>query len=290
MAAITEQRAQAVLHEYAHALAGAPLSAHTRRAYRSRVAGFLRWLAIGALALPGDPLGDPRARDRAVAAYRSWLTTVRGARPTTVNAALTALDHFYRHLRLGPAATDREELPASVRRALPADQVQALLATVDAHGSPRDRAITYTLLFTGVRVAELVGLDMSDLHLAARSSHLLVRDRDGAGSRRVPIEPPPRPALRAWLGERLRWAGAGATEALFVNRRGGRLSTRSVDALVSELGEEAGLSGQTGPLTPRVLRHTCGARLLRAGEDPAAVAHRLGHRRSDTVRGYAGAG
>ena len=282
MATITQRRARDVLAEYERALAGAPLAAQSRRAYRSRVAGYLRWLTMVTLA--GDPLSEPPARDRAVSRYRAWLTTVHAARPTTVNAALTALDHFYRQLRLGPATTGREEIPASVRRALPPEAQHRLLRAADEQPSTRDRAIAYTLLFTGVRVAELVALDVTDLHPAARPSRLVVRD--GAG-REIPLHRTPQPVLASWLADRRRWAGARQDPALFLNRRGGRLSTRSVDDLVARLGEWAGVPGEAGGrLTPRVLRHTFGASLVRAGTDLPLVAALMGHKRLDSTRHY----
>ncbi|QSB16248.1 tyrosine-type recombinase/integrase [Natronosporangium hydrolyticum] len=279
-AAVTETRAAAVLAEYERALAGAPLAAHTSRAYRSRVATYLRWLQT--VDAPEDPLGTPAGRDHAVRAYQQWLRT-RQAQPTTVNAVLTALDHFYRQLRLGPAATGREELPASVRRALPPEAQQQFLATADAHGSPRDRAIAYTLLLTGVRVAELVALDLPDIQLAD-GGRLVVGRPGSPGHREVPVGRPGQPVLRAWLVERPRWSGSDDSGAVFLNRRGGRLSTRSVDELIARLGRLAGVADAAHPLTPQGLRRTFGAGLLATGADLAVVAARLGHRRLDTTR------
>jgi hypothetical protein len=92
-----------VLSDYRAALATAALSPHARRGYASRVAGFLDWLDTGPdLGADVDPLAQPTGRDYAVRDYRSWLKTVRRATPWTVNAHLTALDHFYaHHLGLG---------------------------------------------------------------------------------------------------------------------------------------------------------------------------------------------
>lgn len=213
--------------------------------------------------------------------YRAWLET-RGVRPTTLNAVLTALDHFYRHLRLGPAAIGRQEVPAAVRRALPPDQRQSLLRAADQQADPRDRAIAYTLLFTGVRVAELVALDLADLRLAAADSRLLVRAPAATVGREVPLHRRSLPTLREWRAARRRWSPLVDPTALFLNRQGGRLSTRSVGELVARLGELAGLTGTR--LTPQTLRHTFGASLLDAGADLALVAVLMGHKRLDTTR------
>lgn len=295
MAAIGPDRARAVLAEYERALAGAPLAPQSRRAYRSRVAGYLRWLTTATAT--GDPLSDAGARDRAVARYRTYLATVHSARPTTVNAVLTALDHFHLHLRLGKAALPREEVPASVRRALPLDAQHRLLRAADELPA-RDRAIAYTLLYTGVRVSELVALDVPDLRPVDRPDRLVVPARASgsgraageghrAGPREIPLHRAPRPALRAWLAERRRWSAADRVPALFLNRRGGRLSTRWVDDLIARLGERAEVADHGRPhLTPQTLRHTFGTRLAGAGADPVLVASLMGHRRLDSVHRY----
>lgn len=99
-------RVEQLLADYDRALAGSLLAAHSRRAYRSRVAGYLAWLAT--TDYPGDPLADPHTRNHAARDYRTWLTTRQRRRPATANAALTALDHFY-----SPSASAR---PPPARR------------------------------------------------------------------------------------------------------------------------------------------------------------------------------
>jgi len=94
----------------------AGLSRHTRRAYASRLAGYLRWLDGAAIPAAGDPTGadplaDAWARDFAVRDYRTWLLTVAKRSPATINAHLTAIDAFYTHLGLGAAHADRIDLP-----------------------------------------------------------------------------------------------------------------------------------------------------------------------------------
>lgn len=287
MASVSEGRARAVLAEYELALGRAPLAAHSRRAYLSRVAGYLRWLT-GADLGGADPLGEPRARDIAVAAYRAWLSTNPDRKPTTVNAVLTALDHFYSHLHLGPALGDREPRPAEAGpRVLDQDEQRRFLAAVESHDSVRDRAIAYALFFTGVRVGELVALDLADVRLRARPRRLIVWEGKGAGYREVPLSTEPRPTLRQWVYERDAWRGSDGP-AFFLNRRGGRLSTRSVDDLVARLGRAAGIvDTEERPTTPHVLRHTYGSRLLGGGADVPRVAELMGHKRLETTRQYA---
>lgn len=105
-----------------------------------------------------------------------------------------------------------------------------------------------------------------------------------------PRERPQRscPTLRDWINERLEWPKIGSLAALLLNRRGGRLSTRSVDDLVVRLGHEAGIAGshEQPPVTPNALRHTFGTRLLHQGIDVVVVADLMGHKRLDTARRY----
>lgn len=293
MAVISAKRARDVLGEYERALAGSRLAPGTRRAYHSRVAGYLDWLSgneVGGSDLGGgDPLADPAARDRAVEEYRSWVKSERAAKPTTVNAVLTALDHFYEHLRLGAAVVVRDELPDATARVLSRPEQWRFLQAVERHESVRDQAIGYALFYTGVRVAELVALDVPDIQTTARRARVIVRPSRHSRYRELPLESDAtdaRQALRGWMRERDRWPGADASSAFFLNRRGGRLTTRWISELVVRLGETAGIGGQAGPITPNVLRHTFAARLLHAGADIVLVAELMGYKRLDTARPF----
>jgi integrase/recombinase XerC len=296
LALISADHAQAVLEAYESSGAMSTLADQSRRAYRSRVAGYLSWLTsaeIGGSDLGGgDPLSDLRARDRAVEEYRSWVVSERRARPSTVNAMLTALDHFYGHLGLGPATVGREEQPEPAPRILDEGQQSRFLRAVARSASLRDRAIASTLYYTGVRVAELVSLDLPDVVVSRQSGRVVVRapdDRSGRRHRAIPLDAEPVHVLRGWKRERRTWAGADRLPALFLNRRGGRLTPRSVDDLVVRLGREAGIAADAqgaAQVTPHVLRHTVAARLLRGGADIMAVADLMGHKSLDTTRRY----
>ena len=289
MALISEDRASVVLEEYGRTLAHSTLADQSRRAYRSRVAGYLAWLAgdsVGGSDLGGgDPLSDRTARDRAVQEYHSFVVGERGARPSTANAILTALDHFYGQLRLGPAEAVREDQPASPPRILTDEQQRSFLSTVARHESVRDRAVACALFYTGVRVTELVALDTRDLVVGRSKARVIVRE-SGGQSREIPLRPEPVPVLRDWIRERRRWPDTGSHEALFLNRRGGRLTSRSVDELVVRLARAAGIWDDGIQVTPHVLRHTFAARLLIDGADIMTVAALMGHKRLDTTRRY----
>src|SRR5579859_6369903 len=92
-----------------------PLSANTRRTYRTRAAQYCTYLA-GTPTAAGDPLREHHAATYAVRDYRTWLKMVRKARPSSVNLALAALDHFYRFLGLDRPDVPREDLPQAAPR------------------------------------------------------------------------------------------------------------------------------------------------------------------------------
>ncbi len=85
------------------------------------------------------------------------------------------------------------------------------------------------------------------------------------------------------MEERQDWPGASTNPALFLNHRGGRLTTRSARDILAELAGEARLDEE---FTSHVLRHTFGTTLVRAGHDLVLVAELMGHRRLETTRGY----
>jgi integrase len=184
--------------DYRAGLDRAGVSEHTRRAYASRVAGYLRWLAGTDLAderAVGDPTGaDPladtwardfaardfaardfAARDFAARDYRVWPLTVAKKAPNTVNAHLTAVDAFYTHRGLGPAHAGRVDLPQQAPRALE----EAELRGAERRPSVRDKTIMRTLHYAGVRAAELVALDVDDVPTTARTGKVIVRAGKG---------------------------------------------------------------------------------------------------------------
>jgi integrase/recombinase XerC len=138
------------------------------------------------------------------------------------------------------------------------------------------------LFFAGLRVSELVALDVGDISISARKGRLVVRSGKGDAYREVALNAEVREALQKWLAEREEFLDAGSS-GLFLNRRGGRLSSRAVDLIVRRFGEEANLDR---PASAHVLRHTCMTSLVRAGNDLVMVAEIAGHKRLETTRRY----
>ncbi len=267
-----------MLTGYVSWLEGRPLAARSRQAYGHQVRRYLAWLGDRS-PVDGDPLADGAARDWAVRDYKRHLKAVERWKPASVNLALAALESFYTQLGLGRPVVRREELPASAPRALSEEQQRRLLRMAERR-SARDRAIVVVLLYTGLRLAELVALDVDDVRVSARKGLVVVRSGKGDAYREVPLNALVRQVLEEWLGERQARAAEGE-RALFVGRGGRRLSKRSVDDVVRRLGQDAGVT-----LSAHVLRHTFLTRMVRQGSDLVLVAELAGHRRLETTRRY----
>ncbi len=258
-----------------------PVSTRTRQAYATNVGRFCGWLA----AIPfeyGDPLVETHARDYAVRDFKAHLKTVGRAAPSSVNLALAAVDHFYRFLGLGPAQVRREQLPAQAPRALDSDEQRRLLRAAERTPVVRDRAIVRLLFYAGLRLGECAALDLDDLRLSARKGHVVVRSGKGDAYREVPLHHDARTALGEWLAQRSARFPHSGEKALWLSRLGRRLSARSIDAVVRQLGRDVGID-----LSPHDLRHTCFTNLVRAGVDLVLVAELAGHKRLETTRRYA---
>lgn len=273
-----------ILDEYAAALDHAPLSAETRRTYRSRVRMFLAWLADYTATYTADPLTDRQARDWAVRDYRMWLLRDGPARRSRVyvNSALTALDDFCTRRGLGKADIAREDLPKNAPRALEERARIRWLRAVEAHLSPRGRCIALIPYYAGARISEVVRLDVDDIQMSARKGRLRLYGKGGK-FREVDIHPKLRTELQLWLDERPNWPRADDNRALFLNAKGGRLSARAAGGIIAEIARTAGLDD---PTTAHVLRHTLATTLVRGKADLVLVAEILGHARLETTRRY----
>ena len=275
---LDERRAQ-LLGGYLNWLEARPLAARSRQAYGHQVRRYLVWLGDRS-PVDGDPLVDGDARDWAVRDYKRHLKAVERWKPASVNLALAALDSFYTQIGLGRPIVRREELPARAPRALSEEQQRRLLRMCE-RASARDRAIVVVLLYTGLRLAELVALDVDDVKMSARKGIVVVRSGKGDAYREVPLNALVRQVLaEEWLKERPKLA-AESERALFVGRSGRRLSKRSVDDVVRGPGKDAGVK-----LSAHALRHTFLTRMVRQGSDLVLVAELAGHRRLETTRRY----
>ncbi|MEW6322993.1 MAG: tyrosine recombinase XerC [Acidobacteriota bacterium] len=275
------------------------LSAHTVRAYESDIAQYLRATAAG-LARPVSAL-TPRDLDlTSVRAYLAALGRTGQARASMARK-LSALRTFVRFLRReGVLAHDPAALVVAPRRDqtipthLTEAEMAALLETPDATTAlgRRDRAILELFYASGLRLSELVGLDLEDVSLSQRVLRVVGK---GGKERQVPFNAAAERALRAWLKDRavLRFERHGEVprqgtrrapgDPLFVNYRGSRLTGRSVHRLV--LRSMAQCSARTG-VSPHALRHSFATHLLQRGADLRVIQELLGHARISTTQRY----
>jgi integrase/recombinase XerC len=259
------------------------VSHHTVRAYESDLAQFLAHVAAEA-GVRRSAL-EPSALTRT--ALRSFLVAVhaRGGSRATAARKLAAVRTFLRYLRReGLIDADPGALVRAPRREvrMPAhlseDEMVALVeaaAGEDPLGR-RDRAILELFYASGLRLSELVGLDLEDVNLGSKIVRVLGK---GGRQRLVPFNASTASAIRAYLTHR----GARDTEALFLNHRGGRLTVRSVDRIVRRY---AMASGARPGISPHALRHSFATHLLQRGADLRVIQELLGHARLGTTERY----
>ncbi len=260
------------------------LSSATLRAYRREVLSFLAFVA--------DELGVDAPMDVTATSLRAYLALLhsRGLRPRSVARGLAALRTYFRFLvaegAIQSSPADAVPHPQDVKTTPEvADRysIEGLLEGFpDTAAGRRDRAAMELLYAAGLRVSELVALDLDDIKLEQR----MVRVRGkGRKERLVPFGRPAAEAVRRYLGDRARWRRGivDGDEPLFVNQRGGRLSDRSVRR---QLDRAVRQTADVNHLHPHALRHAFATHLLEAGMDLRAIQELLGHSSLATTQIY----
>jgi integrase/recombinase XerC len=146
----------------------------------------------------------------------------------------------------------------------------------------RDRLMLELLYGCGIRNSELTGINLDDIRLSAEA--ILIRGK-GKKERYVPFGDAVKAGLSVYLPERQKCLGARGKQcaALLINRRGGRLTTRSVGRIIKKIAVAKGLSPDVHPHT---LRHAFGTHMLEEGADLRAIQELLGHERLATTQRY----
>jgi len=229
-------------------------------------------------------------------AVRSYLAALHRGQLARRSIArhLSALRSFFRwacregHLEKNPArGVPAPRLPKTLPRALTLSDTEDLLDADPKGGFPeRDRALFELLYATGMRVSEASGLDLEDLDFSSRLCRVTGK---GGKERIVPFGEAAADALSEYLPARAARRGQagfseeGEGEPLFVNVRGGRLTTRSMARLLKRRLAAAGLPAE---ISPHALRHTFATHLLEAGADLRAIQELLGHASLSTTQKY----
>ncbi len=258
-------------------------SPHTLRAYRADLSELTDYLSRAGVEDPA------KVRPKML---RGWLVELdeRRLARTSIQRKLSAARSFFTSLleagvlEVHPATGLRQ---ARSRRPLPGhletSEIEALLAAPDVltPAGRRNRALLELMYSAGTRAAETVGLDRRDVDLARGIA--LVRGK-GRKERLAPLGSHALRALRGYLDDPERPRGVRPdTQAVFLNLRGRRLTTRSVARIVERCALSAGLRRHT---TPHTLRHSFATHLLDAGADLRSVQELLGHAHLTTTQIY----
>ena len=278
-------------------------SPHTVAAYDSDLSQFLSFAAT----LQRKTRGDLRPADFDLATVRAFMADLyrQGQARSSVSRKLSALRTFARYLRregwiegdpVALAATPKRE--QKVPAHLSVDEMSTLLATPDASVplGRRDRAILELFYASGLRLSELVGLDVEDVNLSARMVRVMGK---GSKERIVPFNDASKKAIAEWMKDRVGLVSAArqttkgtkstkdtrktAQDPLFVNFRGSRLTGRSVQRLVARY---VALCSTRFGISPHALRHSFATHLLERGADLRAIQELLGHVQLSTTQRY----
>jgi integrase/recombinase XerD len=257
------------------------LSTHTVDAYARDLVGFGAWLVDEGVAL--DEVEEARIAGYLVSLSRNGLSARSQAR------ALSAIRGLFRFLvREGKLRHDPAELlegPRLLRKLPGVLSREEVVGLLDAPSGKkpnriRDRAMLHTMYAAGLRVSELVELDLGDINL---EEGFLSAVGKGNKRRIVPIGVHARAAVAEYLAEvRPRWARP-ASRACFVTARGRAMSRQAFWALVKKYARAAGI---TKPISPHKLRHSFATHLLTGGADLRSVQTMLGHADISTTQIY----
>ncbi|MGB0768467.1 MAG: site-specific tyrosine recombinase/integron integrase [Phycisphaeraceae bacterium] len=290
-------------------------SPYTARCYGADLRQYVEHLESDHAAEPASATVAQEMNDNSDDTPRTIADKLKQADPMVVRGFLSHLDQF----GYSPATTARKiatlrsfykwmnkrgiieanpmlliRTPKQTKRlpkAITVEQVEQLLSAPDNRETlgARDRAILETLYSTGVRVSELVDLNRNDLDHAGQTMH--VRGK-GKKERIVPLGSHAMAAIRHYLTllepdprfSALRQESmTNAGVALFVNKNGGRLSSRSVRRKLDKYLKEAGLDPQ---ISPHTLRHSFATQMLAGGADLRVVQELLGHSNINTTQVY----
>jgi integrase/recombinase XerC len=235
----------------------------------------------------GHDLYLDRINPLMIRSYLSLLFQKNGA--TSIARKLSSLRSMFKYfvkkgvIDQNPAKViNSPKLPKKLPKFLNVDEINALLTAkfdLTKYGL-RDRTILELLYSSGLRVSELVALNIEDVDL----TECLVRIKGkGNKERLVPIGEKAKQALNTYLSDRINTPIIRDPNAIFLNKNGTRLTVRSVQRLVSRMTQEIGLSKNA---TPHMIRHSFATHMLGSGADLRSIQELLGHKSLSTTQRY----
>ncbi len=249
------------------------LSPRTRAAYQYDLAKFADWLQK----TQGQDLDIDRIGIQHIKDYLAFLQEDRKLKPTTLSRVISTLRAFFKFcvrqemLKSSPAeAIYNPKIPKRLPVFLIESELQRLLAAPDPEdpSAVRDYAILVTLGFTGVRLQELVGLNVTDIDFERKTIKVFGK---GAKERLIPLNDLVIRALREWMNVR----PVAVDTAVFLNMRERRLSGRSVENIVKKYVRRAGIAKLK--VSPHKLRHTFATLLHVNDVDLLEIQTLMGH-------------
>lgn len=264
-------------------------SPHTRKNYVVDIQQFASFIQKKLPEISSDVPGKIKLIDAAV--VRDYMSAMWNEwSPSSMARKLASLRTFFNYCqRLGFVSNNpakevaTPKIPKRVPKFLTVDEVFTLIDTavdVGALGS-RDRAILELLYASGIRVSELVGLNLDDVDLTSHTVRVLGKGRK---ERIVPMGEKACLALVKYLEQRKALLKDESIErGFFLNRHGGRLTARSIERLLAKYLRRCGIQKT---VTPHVLRHTFATHLLGAGADMRGIQELLGHSSLSTTQKY----
>jgi tyrosine recombinase XerC len=264
------------------------VSANTVDAYRADLESFVTFLCNDYFTIGRDLLELRRIDHLTIRSYLAFLGRKKLAR-SSIARQLSALRSFFKYLmREGAVEANPARTVATPKREkqLPSVMQTGEVALLIEQADPstplgaRDRAFLELLYASGLRISELVGIDLDDFELRAK---LVKVHGKGSKERIVPFGSKAEEALRAWIGVRGELVHDPDEQALFVNYRGLRITTRSVRRLFDGYIRKASLRAG---ISPHTMRHSFATHLLNSGADLRGIQELLGHSSLSTTQKY----
>lgn len=254
-------------------------SEHTVKAYRGDLENFRDFLLKE----------EKEIEDTDIATINAYVSTLYGKNsPSSVERKVSAIRSFFSYLvRKGLATQNPAKLVRTPKKEkhlpvfLSVDEVFNLVDVKDSEKNPlrvRDRAILELLYSSGLRVSELAGATLADLSMG--EAIMRVRGK-GNKERIVPVGSKALSALGEYLD--IRETLKPASDRIFLNSRGGGITTRSLARIIKKYGLVSGISKN---VSPHVLRHSFATHLLAGGADLRAIQEMLGHASLSTTQRY----